>query len=121
VAGAFARFAAVVEQAGAETLAPEVRALVTGYLASWRGEDPGLGRTWVERLVGTLAEAQRPAARLALLAAVASYQVDDATSKPSSGCTPVTMRSLACWPGPALRPHAGSAPGSPCRQRAYKR
>jgi AhpD family alkylhydroperoxidase len=79
VAGAFARFTAVVEQASAQTIAPEVRALVTEYLASWHGEDPGLGRSWVERLVGALAEAQRPAARLALLAAVASYQVDDAT------------------------------------------
>jgi AhpD family alkylhydroperoxidase len=79
VAGAFARFATAVEQAGARILAPEVRALVSDYLASWHGEDPGLGRSWVERLVGALAEAQHPAARLALLAAVASYQVDDAT------------------------------------------
>jgi hypothetical protein len=79
VSGAFARFATAVEQAGAQTLAPEVRALVTDYLASWHGDAPGLGRTWVERLVGELAEAQRPAAHLALLAAVASYQVDDAT------------------------------------------
>jgi hypothetical protein len=78
VAGAFARFAAVVEQAGAQTLDPEVRALLTDYLVSWRGDDPGLGRAWVEQMVDGLAEAQRPAARLALLAAVASYQVDDA-------------------------------------------
>lgn len=79
VAGAFARWAAAIEMAGQEALPASVRALVREHIAAWNGEAPGLSRNWVEKAVTRLAEAERPAARLALLTALASYQIDEAT------------------------------------------
>ena len=79
VAGAFARWAAVVEIAGREALPVDVRALVSEHVAAWNGESLGLSRAWVEKAVTGLAETERPAARLALLTALASYQIDEET------------------------------------------
>ncbi len=76
VAGAFARFAAVVEEAGTAVLSPEVRALVHRHLRAWRGEDPGLSRMWVDKAVNGLDQAAQAEGRLALLTAFASHQVD---------------------------------------------
>lgn len=76
VAGAFARFAAVVDEAGKETLVEQVRALVRSHVDSWNGEDPGLSRRWVEDAVAELDDEHKSAGRLALLTALASYQVD---------------------------------------------
>ena len=44
VAGAFARFAAVVERAGASALSPAVRDIVYHHIQAWTGQDPGLSR-----------------------------------------------------------------------------
>ena len=77
IAAGFQRFAAAAEAAGEETVEPEVRAVVDEFLAKWRGEAPGIGRAWLDGAVSGLAAQHRPAARLGLLAAVASYQVDD--------------------------------------------
>jgi AhpD family alkylhydroperoxidase len=87
IADAFARAAATFESLGQQTLPGEVRALVTARLDTWRGEEPGLSRGWVDSLTGTLPPAERPIGRLALLAALASYQVDaqvlaDAQTRP---------------------------------------
>jgi alkylhydroperoxidase family enzyme len=76
VAGAMARAAAAVEEAGARSVPEEVRELVRTELAGWRGESRGISRAWVEDLVAGLPAARQPAARLALLVAFASYQVD---------------------------------------------
>jgi hypothetical protein len=54
-----------------------VRELVSDRLDSWRGEETGLSRDWCERLIERLPEPDRPAGRLALLTALASYQVDE--------------------------------------------
>jgi AhpD family alkylhydroperoxidase len=77
IAGVWARFAAAVERAGQAALAPEVRALVAERLASWKGEDPGLGVRWLEDSLTGLAEELRPEGRLALLTALASYRIDE--------------------------------------------
>jgi len=77
VAGSLVRFAYAAERAGQEALHDDVRLLVTDHLNEWHGEQPGLGRAWVEDLVGHLDESLRPSARLALLAARASWQIDD--------------------------------------------
>jgi AhpD family alkylhydroperoxidase len=76
VAGAFAGFTAVVEAAGSAALPETVRVLVRNYIQAWHGEAMGLSRRWVEDAVIEVAEAHRAAARLALLTALASYQVD---------------------------------------------
>ncbi|RGD57258.1 carboxymuconolactone decarboxylase family protein [Kitasatospora xanthocidica] len=77
IAGAFARAAAAIDEAGARSVPDGVRRLVTAGLAGWDGGPPGTGRAWVEDEVSALPEEQRPAGRLALLVAKASYRVDD--------------------------------------------
>jgi AhpD family alkylhydroperoxidase len=74
---AWARLNAAMEQAGRDVLSDAVCNLVLEHLDSWQGEDPGLSRAWVERAVIGLDESAKPAARLTLLTALASYQVDD--------------------------------------------
>jgi AhpD family alkylhydroperoxidase len=76
VAGAFAGFAAVVEEAGKQALPEAVRALVGEHIQTWNGEEMGLSRRWVEEAAAEVQEQHRAAARLALLTALASYQVD---------------------------------------------
>jgi AhpD family alkylhydroperoxidase len=78
IAAALARFSAVVEQAGAGALTVSEREHVSAALGGWGGADPPLGAGWLERaLVGLEPSAQAPT-RLALLAALAPYRVDDA-------------------------------------------
>jgi AhpD family alkylhydroperoxidase len=76
VAGAFAGFAEVVEEAGKQVLPETVRALVGEHIQAWNGESMGLSRRWVEDAVVEVKEEHRAATRLALLTALASYQVD---------------------------------------------
>lgn len=78
IAGAFARAAVAIEAAGQRVLPEEVRGLVQERIRAWDGSDPGLSRRWVEDAVRELPEASKPAARLALLTALASYRVDEA-------------------------------------------
>ncbi len=77
VASAFARWAAVIETAGRNALPDDVRALVGERVAAWNGEFPGLSRGWVEEAMAGLDDSSKPAARLALLMALAPYQVDE--------------------------------------------
>jgi AhpD family alkylhydroperoxidase len=73
---AFTRAAAVFDMLGAQALPAPVCGLVTGRLAQWHGEHPPLSRQWVDDAVAGVAEPLRPAARFALLAALAPYQID---------------------------------------------
>jgi len=77
VAASAARSYAAFAAAGERVVPPAVRELVEGRLARWRGEETGLGRDWCERLIAGLPERQQAAGRLALLTALASYQVDE--------------------------------------------
>ncbi|MGY0236380.1 carboxymuconolactone decarboxylase family protein [Longispora urticae] len=77
VEGAVARSYAAFEAAGERSVPPAVREVVRARLADWRGEDTGLSKWWVDKLVAGLPESQRAAGRVALLAALASYQVDE--------------------------------------------
>jgi AhpD family alkylhydroperoxidase len=76
VAGAFAGFAAVVEEAGRRVLPEQVRVLVSERVQAWNGEDMGISRRWVEDALVEVRDEHRAAARLALLTALASYQID---------------------------------------------
>jgi AhpD family alkylhydroperoxidase len=76
VAGAFAGFAAVVEQAGSAVLPEPVRVLTSARVQAWGGETIGLSRRWVEEAAAEVQDEHRAAARLTLLTALASYQVD---------------------------------------------
>lgn len=75
VARAFAAFAAAVEEAGSQALEPAVRECVLARVEEWSGSEPGLSRSWAEPAVSGLEAKSRPAARLALLAALAPHHV----------------------------------------------
>jgi len=77
VASAFAHWAAVIETAGRNALPDDARALVGERVAAWNGESPSLSRGWVEEAMTGLDDSSKPAARLALLVALAPYQVDE--------------------------------------------
>jgi AhpD family alkylhydroperoxidase len=76
LAEGFARACAAIDAAGTIFVAEPVRELVQAELAGWHGENRGLSRAWVADAVAGLPASQRAAGRLALLIAIASYQVD---------------------------------------------
>jgi AhpD family alkylhydroperoxidase len=79
LAAAFARAAAAIDAAGAGVLTAAVRTRVENAVAAWRGADMPLGKQWLVDATASLDEPDRPAARLALLTALAPFQVDDDT------------------------------------------
>jgi len=76
VADALARWTAAVEREGARVLPDASRTRVRARIDSWNGDDPGLGQAWMTAAIEPLPAAARPAARLALLTALAPHQVD---------------------------------------------
>jgi AhpD family alkylhydroperoxidase len=76
---AFARAAAALEAAGERSVPGSVRHLVTGALAGWDGRPPALGSGWLAEAVASLPLRDRPAGRLALLAALSSAQAGQST------------------------------------------
>ena len=76
IAGAFARFAAVINRAGRDFVPEDVRDCVVKYVQAWDGKDPGLGRHWVEEAMNGFDEKSKDIGRLVLLTALAPYQVD---------------------------------------------
>jgi len=74
-ADAFARTVSVVEAAGTRVVPEAVRALLHKELADWDGQPRGSDLDWVERAVAVLPRDDRPAGRLAMHLAFASYRV----------------------------------------------
>ncbi len=74
VHAAFARAARAVEQV---PVPARVRELVRTELVDWDGAPLGISRSWVTPLLVGLPIADRPVAKLALLSAMASSQVDE--------------------------------------------
>ncbi|WP_068177016.1 carboxymuconolactone decarboxylase family protein [Mycobacterium sp. UM_CSW] len=77
LASAFGSLEAIVEDLGSDVLAQPVRELVCEHVAAWDGEEPGISRSWVEQAVTGLDARDQAAGRLALLVAIAPYQIDD--------------------------------------------
>ncbi|MCK4840113.1 MAG: carboxymuconolactone decarboxylase family protein [Desulfobulbaceae bacterium] len=77
IAGAFARFAAVIDRDGRDSIPEDVRKCVEKHVQAWDGRDPGIGRHWVEEAMNGLNEKSKDVGRLVLLTALAPYQVDD--------------------------------------------
>jgi AhpD family alkylhydroperoxidase len=75
IAAAFARASAVIDAGGERSIPAPVRDLVTAELAKWDGRPVGPSRAWADDAVAGLPVAARSAGRLALLTALASYQV----------------------------------------------
>jgi len=78
VAEAFARASAAIEAAARSHVPAAVQATLRTRLAEWDGQQLGLSRSWVEEEVLALPVDQRGAGRLALLTALAPFQVDQA-------------------------------------------
>jgi alkylhydroperoxidase family enzyme len=99
VADAFARAYAAVDAAGARSVPAAVRSTILSRLSTWDGRAPGISRSWVEDEVAGLPAEDRPAARLALVIALASYQVDDALVAAYREHTPddSALVDLAAW------------------------
>lgn len=96
---AWQNFDRVVQDLGDRHLPEPIRLMVGEALKSWRGEDMGLSRAWVEEPSQHLSEDHRPLGRFALLVALASHQVDDQlinaiTARNVDG---PTLVSVAAW------------------------
>jgi AhpD family alkylhydroperoxidase len=76
MAQAFAGFAHVLDEIGTAFVPEPVRHLVHERLQAWNGESMGISRRWVDDAVAQLNEVHQATARLVLLTAFASYQVD---------------------------------------------
>jgi hypothetical protein len=76
IAGAFANFAAILENASTDILHPESRERVIETISSWCGERMSLSRIWVEEALSGLPKTFQAEARLALLVALAPHQID---------------------------------------------
>jgi hypothetical protein len=79
VASALAGFVHMIEEAGQVALPVPVQTLTARYLQQWQGEPPGLSRRWIDGAIVDLTASEQAAARLTLLTALASYQVDEST------------------------------------------
>lgn len=103
VTEAFARAYAVAETAGVRSVPSGVRELVTDRLSTWDGAAPGFSRAWLEDAVTPLPEEERAAGRLALLVALASYQVDDGVVEAFRRTSPsdAALVDLVAWAGTA--------------------
>jgi len=110
IAGAFARASAAVEAAGARSVPLPVRELVLSRLAGWHGQPAGLSRAWVHDAVSGLPAAHRAAGRLALLTAIASYQVDQAVVDEFRAAVPGddALVELASWASLAAARRVGT-------------
>jgi AhpD family alkylhydroperoxidase len=110
VAGGLARSAAAIDAAGAVAVPGSVRELTLTRLAAWDGEPPGLSRGWVEDAVAGLPAGDRAAGRLALLTAMASYQVDEPVVAELRRDRPdeATLLGLTSWAAMAAARAVGS-------------
>lgn len=77
IADTIARWAGTVEREARSVVSPDVQKRVSENLNQWQGEIMPISRAWVEQEVIGLNEVDRPIARLALLLAKASYQIDE--------------------------------------------
>jgi len=81
IAGALARWTAVIEQEAPKAVPPHVRRLVESSLRRWNGEPMPISRSWVEAEVEGLIGEDRAMAKLALVVGKASWQFDDSLAR----------------------------------------
>jgi hypothetical protein len=99
IADALSRASAAYERAGRRAVPDAVRDLVRAEVAAWDGQLKGMSRSWVEDAIRELPAADQPAGRLALLIALASYQVDQGAVDAFRAEAPgdATVVELASW------------------------
>jgi len=111
IAAALAGAAAAIEDSAAEVVMPPVRELVAGRLRGWDGRPLGPGRAWAEEAVAGLDAADQPAGRLALLTALAPYQVgkaDVGDFRSAANAGDEAVVSLTSWASMAAARTVGS-------------
>jgi len=98
VAGGLLRFADAV-RAIADSVDSGVQSLVKRHVVAWEGEPPGIDKGWLEDAVRTLPKKLKPQARLALLAAMASWAVDsgEIASCRRAGLDDLALLETAAW------------------------
>lgn len=77
IASSVAQWAAAVEKESETVVSNKVKQLVHDNLSRWQGEIMPMSRSWVEKELGDLSGEERTIAKLALVLAKASYQIDD--------------------------------------------
>jgi AhpD family alkylhydroperoxidase len=109
IAAAFARSAAAIDQAAEESFSRPVRDLVAARIAAWDGSPMGLSRAWAQQDVAGLPAADRPAGQLALLTALASYQIGPADIEPFRRQQPAdrALVELTSWASMTAARHIG--------------
>jgi alkylhydroperoxidase family enzyme len=118
IAQALARSSAAFQAAGLRSVPPAVREIVLDRLARWQGAETGLSTAWCEELVAGLPPPDRAAGRLALLAALASYQVDGEVIGEFRRHHPAdrTVVDVAAWASFAAASTIGSRQGTLARR-----
>ncbi len=99
VEGGLSRMTAAVERAAKTALPANLRELLLERMTLWHGEHLGLGRGWVEEAIQPLLPSERATARLTLLTAFASHQVDDSVIRAcrSDGVNDEVLVAAASW------------------------
>jgi AhpD family alkylhydroperoxidase len=115
LADAFARVYAAGDEIGRQAVPESVRALVDAELAAWNGEPRGIGRAWVDTALLDCPDTDRAAGRLALLVAIAPYQVDEHVVAEFRRTDPrdAALVGLASWSSLAAARRVGSWLGRP--------
>ncbi|GLU48720.1 carboxymuconolactone decarboxylase family protein [Nocardiopsis ansamitocini] len=110
VAEALGRTCAAVDASGARRVPERVRSLVLDRVADWDGAPVGPSRAWVEEAIAALPEADRAHARLALLTALAAYQVDDevVAGVYAAGADDAVLVATASWAAMAAARRSGA-------------
>jgi AhpD family alkylhydroperoxidase len=117
IAAAFDRAAAAIERECGDRISQRVREHVSKELASWNGRPPSLSKSWADDRTARLPAADRAAGRLALLTAMAPYQVtaEDIAcfrvGQPADGA----LITLTSWASMAAVRQIGSWLASPAR------
>jgi AhpD family alkylhydroperoxidase len=110
IADALARASAAIESAGSRSVPESVREVVLAELAHWDGEPRGPSRAWAESAISGIPAEHQGAGRLALLMALASYQVDQSAIDAFRRGRPddASLVELASWASLAAARRAAS-------------
>ncbi|MFC4068993.1 carboxymuconolactone decarboxylase family protein [Actinoplanes subglobosus] len=113
IADALSRGCGAIDEAGAAVVPEEVRELVLCRLADPAERGPGLSAgPWLDEALRGLAERHRPAGRLALLTAFASYRVTDSDVAGLGKADDETLVRFTAWASMAAARRAGRVLGS---------
>ena len=77
IASAYSGFTRIIENSIQSIIPGDVQQLVRQNVNNWQGEDMGLGRSWLEKMLSNVdGNSNKTLARLCLLTALAPHQID---------------------------------------------